>query len=769
MFESDCPEFIISERLFTWRLKCIESAGFRNRVGLPVVAYYYPMDENEDQEMNAYPGKLKSLLPNLDQEPDEHLMNSGYGTMEVEWDTGGSDSVLSPWELTLPDKVYDTPFPPCLDEAEIRAIGNALAKIETNPNVKDFFLHPVDEKRYPDYRNRVEVPMDFAFIKERLAAGFYCGAESALADAKLIRDNCIKYNGPNDLSQNASAIYDEFEQEVRGSIGSGQNLRSTSLEALNGAASQVDASRATRHVQRQQQGPSTRRSSAEATSLEQLPLPNARHSEGRPPRRSRLGRNGEPSLVTIAPRRTTRSGIASSEVVEEASSEGNRSITEHDQEALDAVEEPSEASSSEGRSESESDDDVAPIRRPNSRGQRPSRQNAARRSGRTNRATPKRKNAEPLASDYGGDSGEESLPSEDLEDEHSSEEEDQSPAPSSPSRRPTRASASTSHRENPRTSSRCTRARANSTEDEHSSEKGAESPPASQQRSTRASATMPRREGPRTSPRLSRARANSTEDSWSSPRRSSRAQPAKSMADLSNSEIDYDEDSSEEGESRNVSQRQQGGRGKSKQSSGESLCVLICCRCVTVGCLPHYSLLVDKASESRSSGGKQGSVLSRGLGGTPRSTKSNGSKGSKRPADSTGGDLSSRRSFRKRTTRSMADVSNSEASDDDTVEEVRTKEGKKEGSSKRPAGESHCCCFFSLFPSCGCLVLTSRLPSFPGKPSGKRPSKRAKSQRSEPDEGFPQLNAWPEIDLKQITPVTHAVLEQMVRALCAPR
>ena len=410
MFESDFPEFIISESLFTWRLQCIENAALLN---LEVVAYWKPTNDltlarnsREDVEMEAYSGTLKKLLTDSDQEPDDHLLNSGYGTMELAWNGGGPDSFLSPWEVTLKDRMDDTPLPPRLKEAERRAIGNVLAKIETNPVVKEFFLHPVDERRYPDYRCRVEVPMDFSFIKERLAAGYYCSVESVLADAKLIRINCIKYNGLNELSQRASLIYDEFENEVRNSIGV-----SASFEPLNDPASQVDASRARRDALRQQQRPSTRRSSTEATSLEQLPLPNARHSEGRPSRRSSQRRNEVPSRVAVAPRRATRSGTASSEVLEDPGNVGDRSTSKapvHDDdddvdsfqserdEDIYTSEEPSEAYSSEGQSESDSDDDIARTGRSSIRGRQPSRYHAELKSRQPNHAAGTRKYEPPL-------------------------------------------------------------------------------------------------------------------------------------------------------------------------------------------------------------------------------------------------------------------------------------------------------------------------------------------------------------------------------------
>lgn len=138
------------------------------------------------------------------------------------------------------------------------------------------------------------------------------------------------------------------------------------------------------------------------------------------------------------------------------------------------------------------------------------------------------------------------------------------------------------------------------------------------------------------------------------------------------------------------------------------------------GFLPHYSRLIGKTSELRTSGRKCGSVLSRELGETPPSTRSDGARGSKRPADVTGDDLSLRRSSRARPTKSMADLSASDASDTNTAgEEVKEREVRKRGSSKRPMGESR---FHCLFPSiCGSLELTPNLPCCPrqAKPLGR--------------------------------------------------
>ena len=191
------------------------------RMQLQVVAYFSQEETTrsrsrspEDEEMVAYSGTVVNRIRNAERVPDGHLRGSGFATLEVEWDGGGETSILSPWELTLQDKAYETPSPPTLSETATRAVANALAKIESLPQVDEYFLHPVDERRYSDYRNRVEVPMDYSFIKERLAAGYYSNVRSVLSDAKLISDNCLKYNGPCELSESASDIYDQFVNEV---------------------------------------------------------------------------------------------------------------------------------------------------------------------------------------------------------------------------------------------------------------------------------------------------------------------------------------------------------------------------------------------------------------------------------------------------------------------------------------------------------------------------------------------------------------------------
>lgn len=549
MFESDCPEFVIPEALFTWRLNSIEEASGRTRHQneISVVAFFAPEEtargrsraNREDQEMQAYVAKVMKRHPNSEREPDEHLLSSGFGTLEVQWESEGSISTISPWEVTLQDKAYETPSPPSLSEAASLAIAKALAKVEALPNVEEYFLHPVDESRYSDYRNRVEVPMNFSFIKERLAAGYYSNVHSVLSDAMLIRDNCLKYNGPSELSQSASDVYESFVDEVKKHVDVDEPPVYDSSQLLAGASSEGpdasnDSSRASRVARRQRQGTTTtttraslRSGSADGgTSLERLPMPDQRTSLSRSTRARRssasVQQNAQPNR-----RRSTRSDTPSRSVlaVDREDDVGG------DEEEDDDAEAYHDDGGDDEDSESMSAEDVAP--------RRSSRRQAAQKAGR------------------GGNSRAASVSSSDEWDgqNRASEHEDDSESDDSPlaTRRTARLK-------------RYSRREQSEEEDEEPSDSG--NSPLPTRRAARLTGRESRQER-RTSPRSRRATRTSLESSPDSPaRRSNRRHEAVSMADLSHSDIDEadaERETDEEPEKEVVVPR----RGNAKRRSGE--------------------------------------------------------------------------------------------------------------------------------------------------------------------------------------------------------
>lgn len=547
MFESDFPEFVIPEALFSWRLQSIENASHptRRQNELPVVAYFSQEETTrsrtrsvEDQEMVAYSGTLTNRRRNSEPLPDGHLRDSGYGTLEVDWDEGGESMILSPWELTLRDKAYETPSPPTLSETATRAIANAIAKIEALPQVEQYFLHPVDERRYPDYRNRVEVPMNYSFIKERLAAGYYSNVRSVLSDAKLISDNCFKYNGPGDLSQSASDIYDSFVDEVKSHVDIDETpVRAPVPSVAPGASLNGDSSRTSRVARRQPRrasGRSSQPGSSEdgVTSLERLPMPDQRASSTRTTRRgaaqsSRSRARGGPQPVSSRATRS-RSGRSVLAVGREDDSEsGDEYINDHYQNG--------DGDSAKESSESMSDDDSEPrrtsLRISRNSGQsgtslrisRSSRQSGTRRSTRT---TSGNANAAAISSK---EEWEEQQNQSSSEQEQEEEGEESSASSPTPTRRSRRLLTLDSHQEETRVSpGRPTRA---------------------SRRSTQASSM--------------------TYENLDSPRRSTRAHERSSLADLSHSDVDEEE--AEAGESENESSEEEEMEAKATRRGRSSL------------------------------------------------------------------------------------------------------------------------------------------------------------------------------------------------------
>jgi len=587
MFESDCPEFVVPEALFTWRLQSIENSSGRTRHQneLPIVAYFSSegtarvrsRSNREDQEMEAFSGTLKKLHPNSEREPDDHLLSSGFGTLEVEWDSG-EPSFLSPWEVTLKDMVYETPSPPALSEAATMAIAKALAKVEGLPSVEEYFLRPVDERRYSDYSNRVEIPMNFSFIKERLAAGYYSNVRSVLSDAKLIRENCLKYNGPSELSQVASDIYHAFEDEVKTHVDIDDSPVPASMSIVASDVSPVqdsNDSRSTRLARRRRQGGSTRESrpggSEEGgTTLERLPMPEQRASSSRTTRRSALGtQNAEqsrrrfrssPVLESAASRRLRRSGSSGSVLAMETEDGGDSDECKYDDFAADRDEHGDDSSEPEDSSESDSSHDDAPRRASRRTSRNTSGQHVARESGRAKRGTA---NAADISSseEWGGEQNRSSEEEEEVEAEEEEEEEEADSSPQ-PSRRSRRLSTSESRQEERRASPRrSARASVRSAPDKEDSDTGGAP------ESGRASRS-----------RRSTRRSSLADDTLDSPRRSTRSHESRSMADLSHSDVDQEEseshnasdsgDSEEEEPEPLVTTR----RGALKRRSGKLLC-----------------------------------------------------------------------------------------------------------------------------------------------------------------------------------------------------
>lgn len=215
----DLEECILPHDRYKFRLQCLEEALNTSRPeGTTEVSAYYDDEDNdtEDSDLILYQGRVDDHGQRDRDYQDSNLTNCGFRALNVRWtDSTQSENRLSPWEVIVEkSKKYEFNRKN-LSEEEKRMAHDALKKIKRIPDVREQFIDPVNERRYSDYNTRVEVKMHLSFIEKRLDSNFYSSRLSVVFDVKLIRDNCIKYNGEiGALQDSARQMYDEFESEM---------------------------------------------------------------------------------------------------------------------------------------------------------------------------------------------------------------------------------------------------------------------------------------------------------------------------------------------------------------------------------------------------------------------------------------------------------------------------------------------------------------------------------------------------------------------------
>mmetsp|Transcript_38401 Transcript_38401/g.74475 ORF Transcript_38401/g.74475 Transcript_38401/m.74475 type:complete len:731 (-) Transcript_38401:315-2507(-) len=78
------------------------------------------------------------------------------------------------------------------------------------------FRWPVNEEEVPQYRSVVACPMDLYTIEQKIAQGSYKNLEEFAKDVRLIRDNCIQFNGrSHELTVLAQSTWRRFIEALR--------------------------------------------------------------------------------------------------------------------------------------------------------------------------------------------------------------------------------------------------------------------------------------------------------------------------------------------------------------------------------------------------------------------------------------------------------------------------------------------------------------------------------------------------------------------------
>lgn len=78
-----------------------------------------------------------------------------------------------------------------LSASEIKLVNSFLDKLVKLKEAAPF-LYPVDRVMYPDYYEKIKIPMDISTIRERINE--YVSLDDFEKDFKLLVSNCFSYN-----------------------------------------------------------------------------------------------------------------------------------------------------------------------------------------------------------------------------------------------------------------------------------------------------------------------------------------------------------------------------------------------------------------------------------------------------------------------------------------------------------------------------------------------------------------------------------------------
>ncbi len=214
IFQNDEVDFILPLQLYQWRLRELEYAAQASEtglVGIKVTDHYFDPDEDEDDIFEPYNCVVCEMYPN-EEEDDFHCQMSGKDTIVIEFENRDRN-VACPWDLNTFNPKETCPLPTCLTKSQKKETLAILDKLAEDPYVCNTFSRPVDTRRYVDYLQMVEVPMDFSTIRNRIKSNYYTNVRSVKADIVLIHDNCIKYNADDsDVADAAKKMLLEFNE-----------------------------------------------------------------------------------------------------------------------------------------------------------------------------------------------------------------------------------------------------------------------------------------------------------------------------------------------------------------------------------------------------------------------------------------------------------------------------------------------------------------------------------------------------------------------------
>ena len=213
IFESSEPDFLLPIGLYQWRLQQLELKILEQgeAEGIEITDFYVG-DGGEDGKFETSPCQIVSITENHEQEM--HFQNSGYNALKIRYESLDEGDAC-PWDVSIRGKENDAPLPSSLSSEQKRVISSILDELEKDEYIYSVFSAPVDTRIFVDYLQMIEVPMDTSLIRRRLNKNYYTNVLSVIADMKLIRDNCLKYNKQDsEISKEGVKLYESFSRAI---------------------------------------------------------------------------------------------------------------------------------------------------------------------------------------------------------------------------------------------------------------------------------------------------------------------------------------------------------------------------------------------------------------------------------------------------------------------------------------------------------------------------------------------------------------------------
>lgn len=198
------------------------------RVGQRVQMPYVQMDEfGYEHAFKMTYGVIDQMSPK--KIPNTRNILSPWECIKVKWeDQDEEECCVSPWEIepAVPDEHQAKQQTDAQRRSTRRlkargirgrkrsALMHHISQVMTM-DMSKAFIDPVDE-HFMDYLITVANPIDLTKMLERVRFGYYRQIEAFIADARLLYQNCEKYNVPtSSIAQSSRSIYSALLTHVR--------------------------------------------------------------------------------------------------------------------------------------------------------------------------------------------------------------------------------------------------------------------------------------------------------------------------------------------------------------------------------------------------------------------------------------------------------------------------------------------------------------------------------------------------------------------------